>query len=423
MNKGTIIYVTPTGDFRQKTVKVTSEHSNFLLNTTDDQSHPLEEWPTFPITKPVPVATLEELMEPDPEPGKPIKKWMAICEDNAIWPYTCKMIVSIEQFMRRQRKRLDYREDGIQYARARVVKKDLNQGPIMFAAIVAVIAFSAFALLIALVLANYKFNQPEAPPATALALIALGAVLVREQTRSGRRPLRLPKGENIRCFIFDCTTGEKRHKICPAGLITDNFRNINIYRFDLTMHRAVYTGIVAACVTSLAFAVLYKLAPGFIVVGVPVAMLASSGLAWLSGPLALPQIFPLLTTFTCFYIWQAEYFDEETETFSYGPKQLIPIRHTYGRGIDPAIYDQFKDAIITEQKKLLEARGIEGDVEYSATVNRADSLTKDIEGKIERAKHQIPQEISPKLAYGALFTLAFASMGIFFFVVFATSGG
>lgn len=417
-----MIYVSPTGNFRQRTVKVTSEHPNFIRNFQDDQSHPQEERPTFPITRPTPVNTLAELMEPDPPLARPTTRWMAVCEDMAIWPYCCRMITNVDQFMHRQRKRLDYREEGVQYAHARVVKKDLNQGVMMFAAIVAVIAFCAFMLLIALVLANYKFNRPEAPASAALGL--LGATVVLERTRGREKPHRKPKETHIRCFIFDCTTGEVRHKIAPMSLITDNFQNINIYRTDLTLHRAVYTGIVAGCVTALVFALLYKWAPALIVVGLPLTLFGSAALAWLSGPVVLPQIFPLLTTFTCFYIWQSEMeYDEETETISYGPKQLIPIRHTYGRGVDPAIYDLFKDEILAQQRVLLVSRGVKADLEYQATVNRADSLTQDIEGKVERAKHQMPPEISPKVAYGALFMMAFASAGILFFVVFATSGG
>lgn len=433
----------PGGMFLTRTAIVTSEGLELprLHRFMDNR-----EQCVFPVTKPYPVDTFEELKATPLIPSEPNpERWMFIGEDNGFFPFSCNAVSDWSDIERRQHRRLEYQEVGRQNAELFNIRKTLGNPLTTTFAVMAAIIVAVMAAIIAVAFIGFQLNNTP-PPTAVVALFLMGAIAApTRRIRILSFPKRKPKliGPPIpkkpvdpqwSVYIYNTTNGRKLHYSLPFSEIAANI-DPAAWRFP-NLQRYKPLGAIAGSLSTMMVLMLPAMIDLTLIilsiligaVFVPVAAVAG----WFFGPKLAKTAWnnkPYVKLYLGIVVHQEESEatdeDEDEETMQaerWTETVLLPMRYTGLTGVDPVLWDEIIAENIEEVQQAAQEAGLKQVPQFDPVVNRADDAWEDVHGLLEREDTKIPMSRSEQIKLISLVVIAGSMIAITFFIVMATAG-
>ncbi len=384
----------------------------------------------FPVTKPYPVSTYEELKATPiiPSSASP-EKWMFIGEDNGFFPFSCNAVTSWKDIENRQHRRLEYQEVGRQNAELFNIRKTLGNPFTTTFAIMAAVIVAVMAAIIAVAFIGFQLNDP--PPSAVITLFMLGGIAT--STRRIRMPSlpkrkligpplpKKPKDPQWSVYIYNTLNGRKLHYSLPFSQIVENieqaawrFPNLQRYKPLGAIGAGLFATVILLIPTAIDLAlIILSILIG--VVGVPAAAMAG----WFLGP-KLAKSSWNNQPYVKLYLGAITHQDEESENRT--EIVLMPMLYTGLTGVDPILWDEIVAENIDEVQQAAEEAGLTQVPQFDPVVNRADDAWEDVHGLLEREDTKIPMDRAEQIKLVSLMVIAGSMIAITFFIVMATAG-
>lgn len=468
MPEGEILYINSVGGFRVRKVKLEPMHPIIVRNRPDRQAHALDEKPVHSVLAPVWFTSMDDLLAAT-APTDPVyvNKWGIVCADNAVWPLSPQ---SLDEYLPitsdssstdtedqdqdqdqdqdsvpeglpdldrhslddlRSLKYQEYVEEATQRAMHDAERKDNRDGYLTVVNFTLGMVACLVLVLIAGIIAYYKWgpsNAPDAtPPPTAALLMmlpVLGALNLRLR-RPGNKPKqqqippppdvsapkkmkrpKLAKGDAwVTARVFDHPLlGGKIWQAClPYSVWMQHVSEACVFRPDIPRLKKMGAGMFAAIGSAILLGILYPVVGPIVstIAMIPGAIIGAI-VGWILGP-GLFGNKPRIVV--------ARIPDDN------GTRQIIPIEHNYCRTVSTGEYLTNLENVLA---RLNASEGEEEDI-YEPTVFRATTLYDDIAAQDEQAEVSSPSTKLQKIQIGMMALMAFGSVGLLFFIAMATT--
>ena len=455
MPEGEIWYLNSVGGFRKRKVKLDPTHPIIVRNHRDKQAHAIDERPVHSVLQPQRFESLPDLLNADaPHDPLVVSKWRIICADNAVWPLSPQSLGaeylaaqdtdiepgdenSAEVLKKEESRSLDdqrslkyqeYCEEATQRAMHEAEKADNRDGYLSTLSFLFGIVACTVLILIAGVIAYYKWGHTPTDAAASIKgaslLLFLPFGLLRHKTRKDqssdfRQPERrsriksqppqkrkLAKGDSwVTAIIFDHPL--LGGKIWDAQMLYSEWvkhvPETCMFRPDIPSFRKFGAIMGAAILSGILFAIGYAI--GGIIISL-VAIFIGLGLGaivgWLYAPIVMGRK-PIITA--------ARLPDDNNS------RRLIPIEHNYCRTVSVGEYLNNLEEVLAR----LNAEDADEEDAYEPTVFRATTFYADIAARDEMAEVSSPNTALQKIQIGMMALMAFGSVGLLFFIALATT--
>ena len=409
--KAVMLYESPGGIFRKRKVEITSEG---LIERKLRWFHRDREDCVFPIEEPIKLQEFSELLNaPDKAHPSIPSGWMVIGEENGYFPYGTRIVLDWMDIEHRQNYRLEDGEVGRQNAELRNIKHALGNPLLTTFALIGAMIITLMAAVAGIALIMTVLDNRES---TAMLLVMMGAVVplpLKRKVKAERKPF----DPSWIVYLYCTVTGKKKRYALPFSQI---FAHPEVFPTDCWRYpnRTFWRrggALAVFAVLLFWYGIIGFSLPEYLLIIVPLALITLP-MAAVAGFLAARQLMYKVSWFHRPYVKVYRHQDQDGNYF------LSPIRYTGLTGIDPLLYADLIGRNMADVERLAKESNIGQMPQFDPIVNRADDAYEDIEGKLEGEMVRIPMSGSQKIQLASVVMMAFASVGIAFFVVMATMG-